>query len=87
MWSPHWGIAPDAIPSKLEGQAFGRDVELDGQERHTLFLTNDNDFLTYVSIPGGGAPNPNCILVFGFTDGDLPLPGKVERQRLQADAR
>lgn len=35
------GIASAAIPSKLEGLAFGEDLA-DG--RHTLWLTNDNDF-------------------------------------------
>lgn len=37
------GIADTAIPSKIEGFAFGEDLA-DG--RHTLWMTNDNDFDT-----------------------------------------
>ncbi|BAN36632.1 hypothetical protein SCD_n02833 [Sulfuricella denitrificans skB26] len=40
------GIASTAIPSKLEGFAFGEDLA-DG--RHTLWMANDNDFDTATS--------------------------------------
>lgn len=73
---------PDNIPSKLEGIAFGPDLEINGQTKHTLFLTNDNDFLPYVSLPDGGADNPNRFFVFSFADSDLPLAGKLQPQQL-----
>ena len=54
------------------------------------FLTNDNDFVSYVAKDAGSsanvlapADNPNRIFVFAFDDADLPLPGKVQAQRLQ----
>lgn len=77
------GIAPDAIPSKLEGLAFGPDVTLDGRRRHTLFIANDNDFLPTVvddSHPDG-ADNPNQFFVFAFTEADLP---GYQRQRFDS---
>ena len=59
------GIAPEQIPSKIEGLAFGPDVAIDGAKFHTLFVANDNDFLPE-------AAGPNRVFVFGFTDADLP---------------
>jgi hypothetical protein len=59
------GTAPDKVPSKIEGIAFGPDVTLNGQTRHTLFIGNDNDFLPETS-------GPNVFYVFGFSDVDLP---------------
>ena len=59
------GIAPDKVPAKIEGLAFGPDVTLKGESQHTMFVANDNDFLMDV----GG---PNQFFVFGFTDADLP---------------
>jgi hypothetical protein len=77
------------IPSKLEGIAFGPDVEVNGHAQHTLFLTNDNDFVSYVAKDAGSsanvlasADNPNRIFVFAFEDCDLPLKGKVQAQQL-----
>ena len=75
------GIAADTIPAKLEGIAFGPDVEMNGQSRHTLYLSNDNDFVSYVAVPGG-AENPNRVFVFAFDDADLPLDGKLQPQQL-----
>lgn len=59
------GIADSEIPAKLEGAAFGADVAIDGQLRHTLFIANDNDFDAH-------AGNPNKFFVFAFGDDDLP---------------
>lgn len=59
------GYADTAIPAKLEGAAFGPDVTVDGQVRHTLFIANDNDF-------DASSANPNRIFVFAFDDADLP---------------
>ena len=76
------GFAPQDIPAKLEGVAFGPDVVLNGVPTHTLFMTNDNDFLatfTDTNHPSGAA-NPNQFFVFGFTDADLPgfVPQEIE---------
>ncbi|WP_428423366.1 esterase-like activity of phytase family protein [Methylibium sp.] len=52
------------LPSKIEGMAFGKDVMVNGVLKHTLVITNDNDFVT-----GAGAVNNNYFYVFGI-DGD-----------------
>lgn len=58
------GITPDKIPSKIEGMAFGEDVTAGGKTLHTLYISNDNDFLP-------GTAGPNVFYVVGFTDADL----------------
>ncbi len=68
------GIDPKNIPAKLEGVAFGPDVVVGGQLEHTLFITNDNDFLgtiTDSNHPNGFA-NTNNFYVFGVSASDLP---------------
>jgi hypothetical protein len=63
------GIAPEQIPAKIEGLAFGPDVNDKGTKLHTLWVANDNDFLQdYGGVAGS---NPNQFFVFGFTDVDL----------------
>src|SRR5262249_48196569 len=66
------GIAANRIPAKIEGIAFGPDVQDDHQPRlHTLWISNDNDYLLSTNdVPP--VPNPNQFFVFGFTDDDLP---------------
>ncbi len=88
------GIDISTIPSKLEGIAFGPDLEVNGQNHHTLFLSNDNDFVSYVAKDAGSsanvlapADNPNRIFVFAFEDGDLPLSGKVQLQQLSPQSQ
>jgi hypothetical protein len=74
------GIDSHLIPSKLEGVAFGQDVVINGVAKHTLYVANDNDFLTTVADPfklpsdptRGFVANPNQFYVFSFGDGDLP---------------
>ena len=58
------GIASTQIPAKLEGITFGQDVDYNGDLYHTLYVSNDNDFL-----PDNAGPNQ--FYVFGFTDADL----------------
>ncbi|MGE5386071.1 MAG: esterase-like activity of phytase family protein, partial [Betaproteobacteria bacterium] len=58
------GIGNTLIPAKIEGMAFGQDVEINGEWLHTLFFANDNDFLANV----GGLDNPNQFYVFAFSD-------------------
>ena len=68
------GYAATDIPAKLEGITFGPDITANGVTRHTLIVSNDNDFLeTYVDAghPQGGA-NPNRWFVFALDDADLP---------------
>jgi Esterase-like activity of phytase len=59
------GITDDQIPAKLEGAAFGADITIAGQIRHTLFISNDNDFIPDIA----GA---NKFFAFAFSDADLP---------------
>ena len=68
------GIAPEKVPAKIEGIAFGPDVTIAGATRHTLVIANDNDFLPDVA-------GPNQLFVFAFTDADLP--GLVPQQIAQ----
>jgi len=69
------GIDPKLIPSKIEGLAFGQDVVINGVTEHTLYIANDNDFLSTLPDPNnlsGTVANPNNFYVFAFKDGDLP---------------
>jgi hypothetical protein len=59
------GTATDQIPSKIEGIAFGQDILNNGELYHTLYISNDNDFLP-------GTAGANQFYVVGFQDGDLP---------------
>jgi Esterase-like activity of phytase len=61
------------IPAKLEGMAFGEDVVIGGVVKHTLYVSNDNDFapaITDTHHPSG-IDNPNTFFVFAFDDDDL----------------
>jgi len=53
-----FGLKGNTFPEKIEGLAFGPDLA-DG--RHTLIVTNDNDFLAA----------PNNFYVFAIDKGDL----------------
>ncbi len=64
------GIAADHIPSKIEGVAFGPDVKQGHTTLHTLWVSNDNDFLLATG-DTPAIPNPNQFFVFGVTDADL----------------
>ena len=73
------GIPPSEVPAKIEGLAFGQDVTVDGQIEHTLYVSNDNDFLSTVALADGiTVDNPNQFFVFGFTDADLAKFGVDE---------
>jgi len=66
------GIDAFEIPAKIEGVAFGPDIQQSGTTVHTLWVANDNDFLQTTEDPSGNSiPNPNQFFVFGFTDADL----------------
>lgn len=62
------GFTDDKIPAKLEALAFGADVVVDGVNKHTLYIANDNDFLASTS---AGLDNPNQFFVFAFDETDL----------------
>jgi Esterase-like activity of phytase len=65
-------ISAGLIPAKLEGVSFGPDVNWNGGTVHTLWVANDNDFLTQTTDSKGNIiDNPNQFFVFGFTDDDL----------------
>ena len=83
------GFDARLIPSKIEGVTFGQDVTMvvNGQAvtKHTLYVANDNDFLTAIADPLVGkcnpppavcsramVPYPNQFFVFAFDDTDLP---------------
>lgn len=59
-----FGIPNTQIPAKLEGLSFGQDVIVDGKTMHTIYIANDNDFLT-------GVAGTNQFYVFAFNDSDL----------------
>jgi len=67
------GIASSQIPSKLEGLAFGDDIDLNGVAAHTLYVANDNDFVP-------GVAGDNKFYVFALTDADLGAT--FEQQRI-----
>ena len=65
-------FALDEIPSKIEGVAFGPDVKVGHTLVHTLWISNDNDFVQQVNdINGNPISNPNQFFVFGFTDANM----------------
>jgi hypothetical protein len=76
------GIAAQDIPAKIEGLAFGPDVVVGGSLMHTLFVTNDNDFIATVtdSHHPAGADNPNRFFVFAIDPALLP---GFEHQRIR----
>ena len=61
------GITSAQVPAKLEGVTFGPDLVVNGVNKHTLFIANDNDFLPTV----GGINNPNQFFVFSIDESDL----------------
>lgn len=66
------GYDPGNIPAKVEGLAFGPDVDGPTGTLHTLWVANDNDFLQNVADENGNQiANPNQFFVVGFTDADL----------------
>jgi len=82
------GIDARLIPAKLEGVAFGQDVIIGGETRHTLFVSNDNDFQATAADPlklpadltRGLILNPNKFFVFAFSDSELPgyIPQQIK---------
>ena len=56
---------------------------IDGATKHTLYLSNDNDYTAVVANshhPTGTVDNPNTVFVFAFADDDLPATSrKVDR--------
>ncbi|HUN88342.1 MAG TPA: esterase-like activity of phytase family protein [Terriglobales bacterium] len=66
------GISAGDIPAKIEGVALGPDVKSGNTTLHTLWISNDNDFLeTVADANNNQISNPNQFFVFGFSDADL----------------
>ena len=80
------GIEKRLVPSKLEGLTFGQDVVIENITKHTLYISNDNDFLPTIADPlklpndptRSLILNPNQFYVFAFSDSELP--GYVPQQ-------
>ena len=64
------GFTDAQIPSKLEGLAFGQDVIVNGVSKHTLYVSNDNDFAPTDCVLG--YCNTNLFYVYAFDATDLP---------------
>src|SRR5213075_2202819 len=75
------GIDAKLIPAKLEGVDFGQDVIIGNEIRHTLNLSNDNDFQATWADPfklpadtmGGVIFIATTFCVFTFSDSELPV--------------
>jgi hypothetical protein len=67
------GIAAQDVPAKIEGMTFGQDVIYNNINLHTLWISNDNDFLATITDSKHplGFDNTNNFYVFGFSDTDL----------------
>jgi len=76
------GIDSINIPAKLEGIAFGPDLTVGGLTKHTLFVSNDNDYLATLidSNHPNGVENANRWFVFTVDASDLPsyVPQAIE---------
>ncbi|MEH2192027.1 MAG: esterase-like activity of phytase family protein [Nostoc sp.] len=77
------GIKEEDIPAKLEGLAFGSDVVINHVVKHTLFISNDNDFIGTIksdTFHPTGIDNPNKLFVFAIDSTDLPgfVPQKIK---------
>jgi hypothetical protein len=63
------------LPAKLEGITFGQDLTINGQTKHTLYASTDNDFLaSFVlddDLQADVHDNPSKIFVFAFDQDDL----------------
>lgn len=82
------GINSSDIPAKLEGLAFGQDVVSNGVTKHTLYVSNDNDYVPVVtdSSHPNGIGNSNKFFVFAFDDIDLPGFVPQQMRRFHSDA-
>lgn len=69
------GIASIDIPAKIEGMAWGKNMTIDHKAKRTLFIANDNDFLSAItdSKHPSGIQNPNQFFVFAVDFADLGL--------------
>jgi hypothetical protein len=71
----------------LEGIAFGQDVTINDTRMHTLYVSNDNDYLAKITddTHPDGVENPNTLYVFAFTNDDLPgfEPQKIKPYYLE----
>jgi len=81
--APGPGISAGHIPAKMEGIAFGPDVTINGHVKHTLWVANDNDFISAVADDKKVVvDNPNQFFVLAFDANDLPT---YEAQSIRGD--
>ena len=66
-------MAATDIPANSKGSRSDRTSWSNGANRHTLWVANDNDFLTPLPPAVGTGDNPNQLFVFAFDDNDLPF--------------
>src|SRR5262245_49994008 len=61
-------------PREAGRRGVRQDVVIGGVTKHTLFVSNDNDFVPTVtdSLHPNGVANPNRFFVFAFDGADLP---------------
>ena len=77
------GITIKNIPTKRDGLAFSQDVVIHGVTNHTLYVANDNNFATTLTVSVRGVAvkvdNPKQFFVCAFDDMDLPgfVPQKI----------
>jgi hypothetical protein len=82
--APPLSLDVKQIPQNWRGISFGPDITQDHQNVHTLWVANDNDFLSTVDTGNGDGTtfdNPNQFYVFGFTDADLTGSKYVPQQQ------
>jgi len=58
---------------------------ISGAVKHTIWVANDNDFLTPLPPAVGAGNNPNQFVVFAFDDHDLPFYEPQESRRPDDD--
>jgi hypothetical protein len=82
------GVLAIHIPAKLEGIAFGQDVTVNGVPKHTLYVSNDNDYTSATADKNNVVvDNPNQFFVFAFGAADLPgfVPQSFKQYRYDDD--
>ncbi|HEY3700520.1 MAG TPA: esterase-like activity of phytase family protein [Spongiibacteraceae bacterium] len=75
------GISNTNVPAKIEGMAWGEDVTIDGLLMHTLWVSNDNDFVSNVAGPNNFyvfAISPDALSSYQAQQiSSVPLPGAL----------
>ena len=82
----NYGMSLADIPSKMEGIAFGSEISINGENKLTLLLGNDNDFLPVITdgLHPTGIQNPNQFFMFAIDPTELPdyIPQRIRSSEL-----